>query len=147
MVEATASKPARVLVCRLSAGEDILNSIAEVARRHDVKAAYFMLIGAIRKARLGYFDVHGKQYTEIHIERDLEVASCTGNIARLEDGEVIVHAHAVVADGLGSCTGGHVLQGCEVSVTAELFMTELQDPLVRTRDEVTGLNLLDLKRR
>jgi len=35
------------------------------------------------------------------------------------------------------------MEGCEVSVTIEIVITEFTE-MTRARDEVTGLNLLDL---
>ncbi|MHA1484035.1 MAG: hypothetical protein ACTSPR_01805 [Candidatus Thorarchaeota archaeon] len=37
------------------------------------------------------------------------------------------------------------MPGCEVSVTMELIITEMNKAVRRARDEATGLNLLDIK--
>ena len=55
----------------------------------------------------------------------------------------MVHAHITVCDSEGRAFGGHVLEGCVVSPTAELALLELSGArLVRRLDAATGLKLL-----
>ena len=85
-------------------------------------------------------DAH--EYRDFTIEEDLEIVACVGNISQLEN-KYVVHAHVVASDENGRCYGGHLMEGCIVSVTIEIVITEL--PLMtRAHDESTGLNLLDL---
>ena len=79
------------------------------------------------------------------IERDLEVVSGMGDISRLDDDSVVVHVHLVVSYEEGRCWGGHLMEGCKVSVTIELVIIETDVDLRRAKDEKTGLNLLDVK--
>ncbi len=72
------------------------------------------------------------------------MVSLAGNVSRLKDDTVVVHAHAVMSDENGNCYGGHVLKGCIVSVTLEVVILELEKKLLRDRDARTGLNLLSL---
>ncbi|UCE10165.1 MAG: DUF296 domain-containing protein [Candidatus Thorarchaeota archaeon] len=144
MVRTITTKARRVLVSRLLPGEDTIDAISSIAIENEIKAAQFFGIGAISKARLGFFDMETKEYLSYDIEKNLEVVSLTGNVALSGDGLVAVHAHMVVSDREGNCFGGHVMQGCEVSVTIELFLTELDDELKRAIDGPTGLNLLNL---
>ncbi|TFF83830.1 DNA-binding protein [Candidatus Thorarchaeota archaeon] len=125
-------------------GEDILESIETVADEYGIKSAQISLIGAIKHANLGYFDRHASEYRKFSIDEDLEVVSCLGNISRLRDGEVVVHAHMIVADEHGNCHGGHLMKGCVVSVTIEVIIMELEAEIYRDRDKKTGLNLLDI---
>lgn len=96
-------------------------------------------------ASLGFFDRGNMEYKTFTVEEDLEVVSCMGNIASTHEGGLIVHAHMVVANQDGRCYGGHLMPGCEVSVTIELIITEMDEDVRRARDEATGLNLLDIK--
>jgi predicted DNA-binding protein with PD1-like motif len=132
----------RVIVVRLEPGEDILKSIEAVVSENKLLSGHLSLIGAVSKVHLGYFDLHEKVYKDFTIDEDLEVVSCVGNISRLDDGYV-VHAHVVASDVNGKCYAGHLMEGCEVSVTIEIVITEFSE-MSRARDEVTGLNLLDL---
>lgn len=126
-------------------GDDILKTIQRVALEHDVKSGQITLIGAVSRAKLGYFDRESGEYKDFLIERDLEVVSGMGNISRLGDDSVVVHAHLVVSDEEGRCWGGHLMEGCEVSVTIELVIIEMDADLRRAKDEMTGLNLLDIR--
>ncbi len=132
----------RVIVVRLEPGEDILRSIEQVAEEHSITSGYLNLIGAVAKAHLGYFDREANTYRDFTVDEDLEIVSCMGNISQHDD-KHIIHAHVVASDEKGRCYGGHLLEGCIVSVTIEIVITEL--PLMtRARDDATGLNLLDL---
>ncbi len=125
-------------------GEDILASMEDLARKYDVRGGQLQLIGAVARAHLGYFDRESGKYIDFSVDEDLEVVSCMGNISRLADGTVVVHAHMVVADRTGRTYGGHLLKGSEVSVTIEIVITEFHDEIRRAVDEPTGLNLLKL---
>ena len=144
MPAVTETRSTRTIVLRLFTGEDILDSIKRIADEYNIRGASLSLIGAVSKVVLGYFDMENREYRTFTVDEDLEVVSCVGNISRLEDGTVVVHAHMVTADSEGRCYGGHVMRGCEVSATIEVVITEFDRPLVRSRDESTGLNLLSL---
>jgi predicted DNA-binding protein with PD1-like motif len=126
-------------------GDDILKTIQQVALEYNVKSGQVTLIGAVSGAKLGYFDRESGEYKDFLIERDLEVVSGMGNISRLDDDSIVAHAHLVVSDEEGRCWGGHLMEGCEVSVTIELVIIETDVDLRRAKDEKTGLNLLDVK--
>jgi predicted DNA-binding protein with PD1-like motif len=125
-------------------GDDFLKTIERVALKHNVKSGQITLIGAVSRAKLGYFDRESGVYKDFLIDRDLEVVSGMGTISRLKDDSVVVHTHLVVSDEEGRCWGGHLMAGCEVSVTIELVIIETEAQLKRAKDELTGLNLLDI---
>ncbi|MFQ5832108.1 MAG: PPC domain-containing DNA-binding protein [Candidatus Thorarchaeota archaeon] len=132
------------IISRMEPGEDILNTIETVAANHGIKSGQLSLIGAVSRAKLGYFDRASGEYKDFVVDRDLEVVSCVGNISHTRDGRLVVHAHIVVADENGKCYGGHLLAGCEVSVTIELVILEMESEIFRAKDELTGLNLMDI---
>jgi len=131
----------RIIVAKLERGEDLLDSLAALAEKHGVVSAFFSGIGALSAANIGFFEKG--EYKPIRLESDLEVVSCLGNIS-YRNGEVAVHAHMVVGDRNGNAFGGHVLEGCIVSVTFEVFLVEIDRRIERAKDKVTGLFLLDL---
>lgn len=135
----------RMIVARMEPGEDILATIETIADSHKIKSGQLTLIGAVSKAHLGYFNREALEYRSFTIDEDLEVVSGMGNISRLHDNSVVVHAHIIVSDEKGKCYGGHLMRGCEVSVTIELVIQEMAADLKRAQDTFTGLNLLDLK--
>lgn len=143
MVRTLVTSPTgRVIVVRLEPGEDIIKSIASVVAENKLQSGHLSLIGAVSKVHLGYFDLHEKVYKDFTIDEDLEIVSCIGNISRLKN-DYVVHAHVVASDVNGKCYAGHLMEGCEVSVTIEIVITEFPE-MSRARDKATGLNLLDL---
>ena len=144
MVRSIDTKTKRAIIARMEPGEDILATIESVADSYNIRSGQLTLIGAVSKANLAYFDRTSQEYKSFSIDEDLEVVSGMGNISRLHDGSVVVHAHVIVADENGKCYGGHLNRGCEVSVTIELVIHEMEADIRRARDDLTGLNLLDL---
>ena len=59
-------------------------------------------------------------------DEPLELLSLSGNIARRDDGTVVVHGHMVVSSGLedGRAYGGHLIEGTIVFSTMELVLAE-----------------------
>ena len=132
----------RFLFFRVEEGSDLLMAIGECASSAGVRAGLLACIGALARARLGYYLGSGR-YKTIELEGPLEIASCLGNISEGPDGELVVHAHICVCDGEGRAYGGHLLEGCVVKPTAELAILELAGArLVRRLYEATGLKLL-----
>lgn len=133
------SRDGNVIVVRLSKGEEFIESVKALCEKEHFSSGRLQAIGAVRKAVLGYFDTEEKEY--IHFECKGELASCMGNIAKKGD-DIVVHAHAVIADRQGTCKGGHIVHA-ETSATIELLI-DIGLNLERTRDTETDLYLLDL---
>lgn len=131
----------RIIVAKLEKGEDLLDSIVTLAKRYELVSGFFSAIGALSEANIGFFE-KGK-YKSIKLEFNLELVSCIGNISYRE-GEATVHTHIVVSDRKGRAFGGHVLKGCIVSVTCEIFLIEIDRRIGRVEDKAVGLFLLDL---
>jgi predicted DNA-binding protein with PD1-like motif len=77
----------------------------------------------------------------IPVDQQVEVASLIGDIALL-DGKPSVHMHCVVALPNGTTRGGHIL-GAHVSPLLEVFVTADPTPLLKQKDPVQGLTLID----
>ncbi|MBD3406785.1 MAG: DUF296 domain-containing protein [Candidatus Lokiarchaeota archaeon] len=143
MVKSIITKPKRIIVARLSPGEDVLDTVTKLAVENEVTSGQLTLIGAVGSAHLGYFDTEDKTYKSFQLDEDLEVVSCMGNIANHPEG-IIIHAHMIVANEDGKCYGGHLMTGTKVSVTIEVIIIETEDTFSRAKDAQTGLNLLNL---
>lgn len=136
-------KAGKTVFSRLLEGEDLFESIKNRAEISGIRAGFFILIGSVKHAALGYYK-HGK-YETTRLEGPLEVASCTGNVAVDEKGEVVIHAHVVVSNEKGEAFGGHLMKGSEVGATAELIMVEVAGvEAQRVYDEKTKLKLWKL---
>jgi predicted DNA-binding protein with PD1-like motif len=128
------------IVARLAHGADLIDEILGVAREHHIEQAHCWAIGAVKRARLAYYDQDGKAYWEFALDRHLEIVSLIGNLS-LRDGQPVVHAHAAFADDEGAMYGGHVAAGCEI-FACELLLVEFSGEILeRKHDEVTGLPL------
>jgi len=131
------------LMVRLKYDADLVQSIAELARSKGVEAGSFAAIGALKSARLGYYDQSSHEYREMKIDSPCELASCTGNIS-LKDGEPFAHIHVVLADEAGNTKAGHLLEG--IVFAAEVHLRQLKGPrLERKYDEATGLSLWEVE--
>ena len=130
-----------VLIIKLEKGEDLLETLNWIVERENIEAGFFTGIGALSKVRIGIF-IQGK-YEEITIEDKLEIVSLLGNIS-LKDGKPFVHAHITVSKKGGEAFGGHLLPGSIISVTCEIFLVRLKNPIKREFDKELKLYLLDL---
>jgi len=136
-------KAGKTVFSRLLEGEDLFESIKNRAEISGIRAGFFILIGSVKHAALGYYN-DGK-YETTCLQGPLEVASCTGNVAVDEKGEVVIHAHVVVSNEKGEAFGGHLMKGSEVGATAELIMVEAAGVKAqRVYDEKTKLKLWKL---
>jgi len=127
------------LIVRLEHDADLVQSMTKLAGSNGVEVGSFMAIGALKRARLGYYDQENYGYREMKIDAPHEMASCIGNVS-LKDGETFVHVHVVLADDKGNTKAGHLLEG--IVFAAEVHLHELEGPrLERKYDEATGLSL------
>lgn len=136
-------KIGRIIFSRIKADEDLAEAIKERVEKSHVKAGIIIAIGSLKKATLGYY--RKGEYKHIRLDGPLEIASCMGNIAVDEKGDVVMHAHIVVTNEKGEAFGGHLMKDSTVGATAELTIIEsVGISLKRVLDEKTKLKLLDL---
>jgi hypothetical protein len=120
----------------------MINFVTEFAEKNAIMTATFTAIGALKCAKLGFYDQEKHEYLETLLSAPQEIASCVGNIS-LKEGKPFVHAHAVLADRKGNTKAGHLLEGKVFA--AEVHLTELVGAkIVRKNDAVTGLSLWDI---
>lgn len=121
-------------------GDNVIETLSAFARDRGIGAAHFTAIGAFRDATLAYFDWSTKEYEEISVDEQVEVASLTGNIATV-DGEPAIHVHCVLGRSDGSTVAGHLVEA-RVRPTLELFLVVGPGSLEKHADHETGLDLL-----
>lgn len=127
------------LVLRFKDDVELVQSITDLARSKGVKAGTFTAIGALKRAKLGFYDQRSHEYRTITIEAAMELVSCTGNVS-LKGGETFVHAHAVLSDENGNTRAGHLLEGTVFA--AEVHLTQLEGPVLQRKyDKATELML------
>jgi uncharacterized protein len=134
------SQGKRVYLVRLEPGDEVISSFRKFAAKWNVTNAVLVSgIGMIEGVRLGFYR-KGKGYEEHRFDRPVELVSLSGNISKREDGELIVHLHAAIADEKSRLFGGHLISAI-TAITVEGFVSEPKGiALVRVEDPGTGLS-------
>jgi len=133
----------RVIVAKIEPNEDLFDAIKELIKKHKIKSGLINVIGALKQFTIGYFDIEKKKYNFKTFDEDIELISCMGNIA-FKDNEPIIHLHVSVGKDDYSIIGGHLSQPSVVSITAEVYIYEINQTLTRANDPLFNLSLLDL---
>ncbi len=133
--------PARRLMGRLGKGDDLLTALEDCCRAKGIKLGEVRAIGAVTKARVGFYQQDLRKYMFFDLDRPLEILALIGNVS-LKDGQPMVHAHVTLADEEGRAFGGHLAPGTEV-FACEFVIQEYLSPEIPARqyDAETGLLL------
>ena len=132
----------RNFLARAEHDSDIIGFVTDFAKENGVMTAIFTAIGALKYAKLGFYDQEGHEYLETSLSSPQEIASCLGNVS-IREAKPFVHAHAVLVDSKGNTNAGHLLEGKVFA--AEIHIFELVGKtVVRKNDAVTGLFLWDI---
>jgi predicted DNA-binding protein with PD1-like motif len=134
-------KPLRTIMGRLAKGADLLGALEEQCRLHNITLGEVRAIGAVTKARIGYYQQDIQKYMFLELDRPMEILTLTGNVS-LKDGQIMVHAHVTLGDEQGRAFGGHLAAGAPV-FACEFVIQECKSEKVfqRALDEETGLFL------
>ncbi|MBU4533798.1 MAG: DNA-binding protein [Firmicutes bacterium] len=65
------------------------------------------MIGAVTRARVGYYNQTGRSYHALEWNEHLEILCLVGNVS-VKDGAPFVHAHVTLSDRFGGVRGGHL---------------------------------------
>ncbi|MCX8026844.1 MAG: DNA-binding protein [Thermodesulfovibrionales bacterium] len=129
-----------VLQGRLNKGDDIIEGLTRIITQNHIVAGVISAIGAVSKARIGYFDQEKKTYEEKEFEEPMEVLSLTGNIS-LKDGLPFAHLHIVLSKRDYSVIGGHLYNGTIVYALEYQIVPFYGGYFKRQLDDETGLYL------
>jgi uncharacterized protein len=122
-------------------GDELAGGLAKFAKEKRLSAASFKAVGALSSVRLGWFSWESKKYEpSVTLDEQVELVSLIGDVA-LNNGEPMVHAHAVVGRKDGTAHGGHLLQA-RIRPTCEVVLTESPVELRKFVDEMSGLALI-----
>jgi len=134
-------KPVRKIMGRLAKGADLLGALEEQCRLHNITLGEVWAIGAVTKARIGYYKQDIQKYMFLDLNRPMEILTLIGNVS-LKDGQPMVHAHVSLSDEAGRAYGGHLAAGAPV-FACEFVIQECKSEKVfqRALDEETGLFL------
>ncbi|MFO8020547.1 MAG: DNA-binding protein [Promethearchaeia archaeon] len=145
-MQSTEGKIGRVIVGKAEPGEDLIDVVTELVKKHEIKGGLINIIGAFEKLTIGYFDLDTQEYLYKTFDENVELLPTMGNISyNKETGEPIIHLHTMVGKSNYSIMGGHLSQPSIISVTGEIFIYEFDKKIYRSVDEKFDLTLLDLE--
>jgi len=134
----------QIVVGKLSYGCDLLEELTDECIKHNVKLGRVEAIGAVQKARIGFYNQETRAYQFSTLDRPFEITNLIGNVS-LKDGNPFVHAHVTLAGETGESCGGHLAPGTVV-FACEFFIEAFDGPIFnRNPDEETGLPLWSLR--
>ena len=132
-----------MLFMRLFPDEDLQEKLKEACKQHNVKTAVILCgLGQLKNVQLGYFREKNDYATET-FHKPHELLSLTGNICQ-QDGEYILHLHAVLGNEQKQAIGGHLIAGT-AEVTNEIVLLKTDIDITRRLEETTGLQSLFLE--
>ena len=132
-------KSGREFLKRLEHDSDLVESIIIFAIDKNIRLGVFTAIGALKDAKISFYDQNAKKYIKREINEPLEIANLVGNISIKDEG-IFAHAHATLSDKDGQTIAGH-FEGGKI-FACELYLRELiGGEFERAYDEVTGLSL------
>ena len=132
-------------VLRLESGDDILQSLRQFATTKRLGASLLEGIGSLSKVKLGHYDFKTKKYRYETFEDDLEILNLSSNIANMNR-QPLPHVHVTLGRRDFSVIGGHLDEDSSANMV-EIGVLKLPGKLVKAKDEVIGLNVLQLARR
>ncbi|MDY6960038.1 MAG: PPC domain-containing DNA-binding protein [Halobacteriota archaeon] len=132
-------KVGREFLVRMDHNADLLDSILGIAELQGIRLGVFTGIGALKEAKISYYDQARKEYLKNELKGPVEIANLVGNISIKEE-KIFVHAHATLSERDGKTYSGHFERG--KIFACELYIRELVgEELVRSYDDTTGLFL------
>jgi predicted DNA-binding protein with PD1-like motif len=134
-----AGRPGRIISGRLLPGCDLLRGIVEMARSHNVQAAWVNGFGSLAKAtfspgiRRSAADSDRVERTpNVHLDGPIEMWSGMGRLSLANPDEPIVHFHGMVVTQEGQLYGGHFFPGGNpIYATFETHIQEVLDVAFR----------------
>jgi hypothetical protein len=135
-----------MILTRLMPDDDLFTSLKKIAKDHGIERG--MIISAIGSLKNVVF-VNVRPHTGIPVKTEdmieieeggpFELLSLEGNFfPSQEDGEPVIHLHAILGTSSGAVTGGHLLKAT-VFTTAEIILGSLTGSSVyKAKSDVTG---------
>ncbi len=131
---------AKMFMGKLSHGADLLEEITKICIDQDICLGRIEALGAVKKARLGYYNQQDHEYHYFDLNQTLEITNLIGNIS-IKDESPVVHAHVTLSDKNGRAYGGHLAPGT-IAFACEGVIQILDGPnFERGLDQETGLPL------
>jgi len=120
---------------------ELMKTIKDFIESKKIISGLIFCMVFLNKPVLGFFNWKGKDYTKINVNKEVEIVSCYGNLARKnENDQLIIHLHGVVSDKNGKTYGGHFFEAQIKLIEVMILET---DKLTRSLNKNTKLYYLD----
>lgn len=140
MTESKTIDSREIVMGKLAYGCDLLEELTNICTERNVNLGRIEAIGAVQKARIGFYNQATRTYQFCALDHPLELVNLAGNIS-LKDGKPFVHAHVTLSDEAGKSYGGHLAPGTVV-FACEFILEAFDGPTFkRCPDKETGLPL------
>ena len=141
------SRRGRRIVGKLDRGVELVEAIADVCRKRNVRCGEIRGLGSLEAIEVAEYDQREKQWRPPkRFQAAFEICNLTGNVSE-RGGELVVHAHITVMrdrDNGIELIGGHLVRARVFAV--ELVIDAFDDLVLRRGvDEATGLALWNEK--
>src|SRR3990172_3345512 len=142
---AEAAKIGEVILSRLMPEEDLFAGLSKIARDHGIERGVILsAIGSLKNVVFvnvrphTVIPVKTEDMIEIEDAGPFELLSLEGNFfPSQEDGEPVIHLHAILGTSSGSVSGGHLLKAT-VFTTAEILLGSITGSFVyKAKSDVT----------
>lgn len=133
---------ARVFTVRIDHGEDVIAELCALARKEEIKSAFFIMLGAMGSAELvtGPKEKVVPPITVWSKFDDVREVIGAGNIFR-ENGEPKIHLHGAAGSGKGMVMGC-LRKKAAAFMVVEVFIVEMDIQAERVFDEKIGASLM-----
>lgn len=131
-----------IYLVRIDRGEDVIASLNKICSEKGIRLGKIYGIGAADDIVLGVYNVKEKKYYTKRFTGEHEITSLLGNVTQLNN-NTCLHIHATIADKDFNTNGGH-LESAVVSGTCEIFIEKVNAYIDKVKDDVTGLNILNI---
>ena len=129
------------ILVQMSPGEEILEQIALIAEKENIRFAEVTGLGSIREFSICVYDLDNKYFYNNDYNEPMELISLTGTITT-QRGRPYAHMHMSVSDLAARCFGGHLTRAV-VSVTCEMVIRIIEGTVDRKHHPDPGVNLFD----
>ncbi|MEM4310881.1 MAG: DNA-binding protein [Nitrososphaerales archaeon] len=109
----------KVIYAQLEPKEDMYRAIVKLVEENDVNFGFLVALGTVERLRIGHAKPD-KTFTEIIVDKPLEISTAFGRIWRDEKPQV--HVHITAGDKEGRAYAGHLLEGSPVAILAEIMI-------------------------
>ena len=132
---------------RIDKDEEIVSNIIEVCKKEQVTSAQFVGMGCCSEATV-FSHFPDENVNRNHSRKDiLEMENITGNISMEDDGEIVLHSHAIFTyidmNKEQHVFGGHLISAV-VLYTTEITIMVAPGTIGRMKDPKTGITVWKL---